>query len=84
MLQVVSLSILVLTVTLAPVFANSPASSHKTTYETLVQTFECRCGHAEFLSLPHANITAPEEARKCASYSKDLPGYSIGVDPIFI
>ncbi|KAJ6022735.1 uncharacterized protein N7446_013087, partial [Penicillium canescens] len=68
MLQVVSLSILVLTATLAPAFANSPAFSHKTTYDTLVRIFECRCGHAEFLSLPHANITAPEEARRCASY----------------
>ena len=84
MLQVVLLSILVLTATLAPVFANSPASFHKTTYDALVRTFECRCGHAEFLSLPHANISAPEEARKCASYSKDLPGSLIEVDPISI
>ncbi|KAJ9488949.1 hypothetical protein VN97_g4344 [Penicillium thymicola] len=68
MFQVISLSVLVLSATLAPVFANSPASSHNTTCATLVKTFECRCGHADFLSLPHANITAPEKARKCASY----------------
>mgnify|MGYP006876444988 CR=1 FL=1 len=72
MFQLISLSVLVLSAALAPVFANSPAYPHKTTCATRVKTFECRCGHAEFLSLPHANITAPEEARKCASYSKDL------------
>ncbi|KAJ5402277.1 uncharacterized protein N7487_008173, partial [Penicillium crustosum] len=84
MFQVISLSVLVLSATLAPVFANSPASSHNTTCVTLVKTFECRCGHAEFLSLPHANITAPEEARKCASYSKDLQWISNELDPIYI
>ncbi|KAF3026177.1 hypothetical protein E8E15_008351 [Penicillium rubens] len=68
MFQLISLSVLVLSAALAPVFANSPAYPHKTTCATRVKTFECRCGHAEFLSLPHANITAPEEARKCASY----------------
>ncbi|KAG2024244.1 hypothetical protein GB937_003891 [Aspergillus fischeri] len=29
---------------------------------------ECRCGMAQFLTLPHANITPPSEARRCASY----------------
>ncbi|KAA8645150.1 hypothetical protein EYZ11_003879 [Aspergillus tanneri] len=29
---------------------------------------ECRCGMSQFLTLPHANITPPEEAKHCARY----------------
>ncbi|KAH8589596.1 cutinase-domain-containing protein [Bisporella sp. PMI_857] len=32
------------------------------------KSIECRCGMFQFLSLPHANITPPEQALQCAAY----------------
>ncbi|KAF7159635.1 hypothetical protein CNMCM5623_005015 [Aspergillus felis] len=29
---------------------------------------ECRCGMSQFLTLPHANITHPSQAKQCANY----------------
>jgi hypothetical protein len=37
-----------------------------------LNTFECRCGNSEFLTLPHANITAQEKAKQCSSYSTHI------------
>ncbi|KAK1139458.1 hypothetical protein N8T08_000737 [Aspergillus melleus] len=36
--------------------------------EARVEMYECRCGMSEFLSLPHANITTPDEAKHCSDY----------------
>ncbi|EAW16426.1 uncharacterized protein NFIA_057760 [Aspergillus fischeri NRRL 181] len=53
------------------VSGTSNKATHNIHYNVDADTgtaLECRCGMAQFLTLPHANITPPSEARRCASY----------------
>jgi hypothetical protein len=52
----------------APGTTNEAASSN--IHSDAGAELECRCGTAQFLTLPHANITRPSEAKRCAQYSK--------------
>ncbi|KAJ6179521.1 cutinase-domain-containing protein [Penicillium mononematosum] len=61
------LSFLAVLATCASAFARPTVFARNSLTEA-VNTLECRCGSAEFLTLPHANITAREKARQCSSY----------------
>lgn len=63
------LSFLALLATSALAFARPSALLNNGATE-VPNEFECRCGISQFLTLPHANITAREKAMKCSSYSR--------------
>lgn len=63
------LSFLALLATCALAFAR-PSALLNTSATEVLNEFECRCGISQFLTLPHANITAREKAMGCSSYSR--------------
>jgi len=69
----VHLFFLAVLVASASAFAKPSVFKHDTIPTEAFNIFECRCGISEFLTLPHANITAPEKAKQCSSYSRHLP-----------
>ncbi|KAJ6069454.1 cutinase-domain-containing protein [Penicillium canescens] len=62
------LSFLTVLATCASAFARPSVFVRDASLTEALNTFECRCGNSEFLTLPHANITAREKARQCSSY----------------
>ncbi|KAJ5111230.1 cutinase-domain-containing protein [Penicillium argentinense] len=68
MLPTLRLSFLAVLATCASSFARPSIFARDTSLSEALETFECRCGTSEFLSLPHANITAWEKAKQCSSY----------------
>ncbi|KAE8420044.1 cutinase-domain-containing protein [Aspergillus pseudocaelatus] len=50
------------------VFLGLLSATASRAYTGTSATLECRCGMSQFLTLPHANITSPAEAKRCASY----------------
>ncbi|CAG8274760.1 unnamed protein product [Penicillium salamii] len=61
-------SFLAALVTCVSAYGSTSNYTDDTTLTEAVNTFDCQCGFSEFLTIPHVNITAREEAIKCSSY----------------
>ncbi|CAG8399092.1 unnamed protein product [Penicillium salamii] len=62
------LSFLAVLVRCVSAYGRASDSTNDTILTEAINTFECRCGFSEFLTIPHVNITAREEVIKCSSY----------------
>lgn len=73
-------SFLAALVTCVSAYGSTSNYTDDTTLTEAVNTFDCQCGFSEFLTIPHVNITAREEAIKCSSYSVYIACMKIYVD----